>query len=142
VRRRPGTAATFARYLAFQLPGTALAAAVLSALVRWEYLTKSVGLIFFGVWVVGEIAMFPVLRIAYESGENKTGVDPMLGVTTVARDGLDPEGWVQIGAERWRARVADGGAPIAAGATVRVVAVQQLMLVVELAEPDSDRADD
>lgn len=138
--RRSRTAATFARYLAFQLPSTVLAAVVLSALVEWEYLSRNLGLVFFGVWVAGEIAMFPVLRIAYEPGADETGAGQMVGQTTVAPDGLDPEGWVQIGAERWRARTNDGSGSITAGSTVRVVAMEQFTLVVERVE--TDRGDD
>ena len=64
------------------------------------------------------------------------GIDQLPGtVGTVVGDGLKPEGVVRVAAEEWRA-VAAGGAPIAAGAHVRVVAVSGLQLTVEPVEDD------
>lgn len=130
-RRPANTAATFGRYLLFQLPGTVVAALLLATLVRWEQLSLTLGLILFGIWVIGEIAMFPVLRIAYEPDDARGGGTGLEGARGIARGALAPAGWVQIGAERWRAVVADGAAPVAAGTTVRVLEVQGLTLVVE-----------
>jgi membrane-bound ClpP family serine protease len=84
--------------------------------------------------VAVEIALFPVLRIGYETGGQRAGVEAMIGaVGRVSRD-LDPEGFVQLGHERWRALAATGPLPITAGTRVRIREVRHLTLVVEPAD--------
>ena len=129
--RSGSSAAVFARYLLFQLPGCVVAATVLAGLVHWEHLSPTVAYALFGIWVVAEIALFPVFRIGYETGGTRGGAEALIGALGVAQEDLDPEGYVRIGAERWRAVVASGCAPLAAGAEVRVREVKQLTLVVE-----------
>jgi membrane protein implicated in regulation of membrane protease activity len=125
------TAAVFARYLLFQLPGCVVVAALLALLVRVDQLSPHFAYALFGAWVLGEIALFPVLRVGYEPGGKHTGVEAIIGSLAIAENDLDPEGRVRLGPERWRA-VADGDCvPIAAGSEVRVRAVRQLTLVVE-----------
>ena len=132
-------AAVFGRYLLFQLPGCVVAALVLALLVRWGQLSPAIAYALFGIWVLGEIALFPVFRVAYEPGGKHTGVEAIVGKLAIARDDLDPEGSVQLGAERWRAVAAPECAPVAAGTAVRVREVRQLTLVVESAGTAPDR---
>jgi|GEM_PF-2349623 len=127
--RPTSTAATFLRYLVLQLPGFVVAAGVLTWLVRAGHLTAPIGYILLALWVLGEIAMFPVMRVAYEPGTAHTGIEAMVGALGSAETALDPDGFVRVGAERWRA-VAQGGR-IAAGSAVRVDHVRALTLVVE-----------
>jgi membrane protein implicated in regulation of membrane protease activity len=135
VKRRPGgSAAVFARYLLFQLPGCVVAAAVLAGLVHWEHLSPTIAYMLFGIWVLAEIALYPVFRVGYEPGGGRGGAEALVGALGVAQEDLDPEGYVRVGAERWQARVANGRAPVAAGAEVRVREVRQLTLVVEPAD--------
>jgi membrane protein implicated in regulation of membrane protease activity len=129
--RSDSSAAVFARYLLFQLPGCVVAAAVLAGLVHRGHLSPTVAYVLFGIWVVADIALFPVFRIGYETGGTRAGAEALVGAMGVALEDLDPEGYVRIGAERWRAVVAGGCAPVAAGAKVRVREVRQLTLVVE-----------
>ena len=141
MKLRPGSnAAVFARYLLFQLPGCVVAAAVLAGLVHWEHLSPRLAYVLFGIWVLGEIALFPVLRVGYEPGGNRGGAEALVGALGVAQEDLDPEGYVRMGAERWRAVVASECAPVAAGAEVRVRELRQLTLVVEPADATPPRA--
>ncbi len=67
----------------------------------------------------------------------QTGEDDMLGDVGVVRQALDPEGYVFIHGELWRAR-ADGAA-IAEGEQVRVVRIDDgLVLEVRAAEADTE----
>jgi membrane-bound ClpP family serine protease len=129
--QRANTRRVFARYLAFEAPSWALLLVVLVVLVRVWDLSVSAAALVLALWVAKDVALFPVLRIAYEPGGGSGGAENLIGaVGTVSAD-LDPEGWVRIGAERWRARVARPHAPVLTGATVRVVAVEGLLLRVE-----------
>lgn len=125
------TRRVFARYLAFEAPSWALLLVVLVVLVRVWDLSVWVAALVLALWVAKDLALFPVLRIAYEPGGGSGGAENLIGaVGTVSAD-LDPEGWVRIGAERWRARLSRPHGPVLAGATVRVVAVEGLLLRVE-----------
>lgn len=127
--------ALFARYLALQTPGIFAAGVVLLLLVRSEHLSVRAGWALFGLWVLVEVALFPVTRIAYETDGAKDGADAMVGAEGVARDALVPGrvGYVRVGAELWRAVCEDGEA-LPEGTRVRIVSVRNLTLHVVRAE--------
>jgi membrane-bound ClpP family serine protease len=130
--------AIFARYLLMQIPSGFAVALGLWAFVHWGPLTPAIAAVLFCVWVVVEIALFPVLRIGYETGGQQVGAEAMIGaVGTVSRD-LDPEGFVQLGHERWRALAATGPLPITVGTRVRILEIRLLTLVVEPADEAID----
>jgi membrane-bound ClpP family serine protease len=128
---RARTRHVFARYLAFEAPSWLALAAVLWLLVRvWELSTSTAALVL-ALWVLKDLALFPVLRVAYEPSGGSGGAENLLGALGTVSAELAPEGWVRIGAERWRARAAREHAPLAVGAAVRVTAVEGLLLRVE-----------
>lgn len=125
------------RYAVLQLPGFAAAAAVLWLLVYWELLGTGVAGLLLALWVAKDVLMFPVVRVAYEPGPPH-GAEALIGALGTARDALsgDATGYVRVGAELWRARLAAGREqPVAAGDAVRVVGAQGLTLAVERVEP-------
>jgi len=135
----PGTAdptlgRTLLRYVAFQVPGWLLVGAAAGAAVYWLGVPAWIALAGVGLFVVKDALLFPLLRRSYERDGRTHGP---VGEHGVVEDSIDGEGWVRVGAERWRARAADGSAPIERGARVRIVAVHGLTLHVEVA-PDSD----
>jgi membrane protein implicated in regulation of membrane protease activity len=114
------------------------AGVTLTLLVRWNQLTPTLGVVLFGLWVVKDLVMFPVTRIAYETGNAHHGKEAMVGATGVAQGPIAPDatGYVKVGAELWRARSTEGLA-IQAGDAVRVVEVHDLTLHVEPAPADA-----
>ena len=130
MRRR---AAVYVRYLVFQIPGMFMAGVVLALLVQWTELTPPLGWVLFGLWVLKDVAMFPVTRIAYELPHNPHGPEALLGETGVAQDALDGPGagWILVRGELWRARVRPGASPVAKGERVRVVETDGTILVIE-----------
>jgi membrane protein implicated in regulation of membrane protease activity len=141
--RRPSRsdATVIGRYALMQLPSGFLIALVLALLVDHEQISSGFAYALFGLWVVVEIALFPVLRVGYEVGTAHAGAEALLGAVAVAQDDLDPEGNVRLGAERWRA-VAEGIAFVPAGARVRVREVRELTLIVEPVEAGIDAVSD
>ena len=127
------TARVLARYLILQIPGLFAAGGILLLLERWTELTPKLAALLFGLWIVKDLVMFPVTRIAYERGGRPHGADALLGATGVAREGLRPGavGYVRVGPELWRARLAEEEGELPEGARVRVKAVRDLTLVVE-----------
>jgi membrane-bound ClpP family serine protease len=129
---RPAAGRTiFVRYLLMQIPSGFAVAFGLWAFVHWGPLTPAFAAVLFGFWVVVEIAMFPVLRIGYETGGQRSGVESMIGSVGRVCSDLDPEGFVQLGHERWRAVARSGDLPIPAGTHVRICEIRDLTLVVE-----------
>lgn len=84
----------------------------------------------FGLWIVKDLALYPVLRVGYEDMDPEVSAQ-LVGALGSVRSELDPNGWVRVGAELWRARCAQDDAPLPADTTVRVKAVDGLVLVVE-----------
>ncbi|MFI5214974.1 MAG: NfeD family protein [Candidatus Limnocylindria bacterium] len=129
--QRASTRRVFARYLAFEAPSWVLLLVVLVVLVRVWDLSLPLAALVLALWVVKDLALFPVLRIAYEPAGGSGGAENLIGAVGTVSAALDPEGWVRIGAERWRARVASEQAPLPVGAMVRVTKVEGLLLRVE-----------
>lgn len=71
-----------------------------------------------------------LVRLVHQAQRRRpvTGAEGLVGAHGLASSALEPEGWVQVGGERWRA-VADG--PVAAGQAVRVTAVEGLRMRVK-----------
>ena len=128
---RASTRKVFLRYLAFEAPSWVLLAAVLAVLMRVWDLSLGLAALVLGLWIVKDLALFPILRVAYEPAGGSGGAENLIGALGTVSSDLDPEGWVRIGAERWRARVAREHAPVRTGSAVRVTGVAGLELRVE-----------
>ena len=114
-----------------QIPGWILVGGLLALGVRWWGLSQGLALALFAVWLAKDAVLFPFLRVAYEPGGSGGGADALVGARGVASQSLDPRGYVRVGAELWRAEVADGARPIPRGGGVRVRNVRGLTLEVE-----------
>ena len=124
-------ARVFARFLLFQVPGWAAVAIGAEIAMRWLGIPPLWAWGACALWVAKDLALFPLTRRAYERDRPTHGD---VGERGVADGAIDPEGFVHIGPERWRARLAAGAPAIAAGASVRVVAVEGLVLRVAAAD--------
>lgn len=128
----------FARYMAYQIPGTVLAVAVLLVLIHWEQVTPGLAMLLIAVWVLKDLALFPVTRIGYERGGRPHGADALVGAVGSVQEEVcfERDGWVRVGPELWRARLEADGEPVPGGAKVRVLAVHDLTLRVSRLEPE------
>jgi membrane-bound ClpP family serine protease len=117
------------RYTLFQIPDLVLLGLALAIAVHWWELSNTVAYSLFGLWLLKDILMFPVMRVAYEPGAGAH--DRLTGATGIAREVLDPMGYVMIGSELWNAEVVADAEPISAGSAVRVVNLRGLTLLVE-----------
>ena len=125
------------KYALLQVPGAILVAALLGAGVRWWDLDLRVAVGLFALWLLKDVLMFPVLRVAYEDGEGRGGPGDLIGARGIANQVLAPEGYVRVGAELWRARIPSGRESVPIGGAVRVQAVEGLTLVVEPEESET-----
>ena len=120
------------RYSLFQIPDLILMSLALAIAVRWFELPNSVAYSLLALWLLKDILMFPLMRVAYQQGDLKN--DRLTDALGIARETLDPTGYVMVGSELWMAEAVSGAAPISAGAEVRVVRLEGLTLRVEPAE--------
>ena len=108
------------RYLFAQVPGwviVAIGAVVASSYGADPRLAWTIA----AAWVVKDLVAYPFVRRAYERSRSAT--EALVGTVCVVRDPLAPSGWVTIRGEVWRAELAAGAGPIAAGRKVRVESV-------------------
>lgn len=121
---------TFVRYVAFQAAGWVLAAWVAWWLVAKAGLAPWLAALGCALFVIKDFALYPWLRDAYAVSD-PAATALLVGRTGVARERIDPSGYVRVGAELWRAELAPGCAAIDAGARLRVREVRGLTLIVE-----------
>jgi membrane-bound ClpP family serine protease len=87
------------------------------------------------LWVAKDIALFPVLWRAYDWDPSSTSVS-LNGDRGIVVRRIDPEGYIRIRGELWRAKISRGIGPIEKGEWVRVTDVEGLTLHVRpLAAP-------
>jgi len=126
------------RYILFQIPGAFLAATVLVFAVRLLDFSPRLAIALFAMWIAKDALLYPSLRIAYEEG-TPHGAEALVGASGTIVVTLSPEGWVQIGPERWRARLSGDAESLARGAEIRVRDVKGHTLLVEAAEVAGSR---
>ena len=119
---------TVTRYYLFQIPGWVLAAVLVTVLHAWLGLPVWAALTVLGVVMMKDVICYPFLRKAYQL--EASGAAQLVGQRGVARDSLDPAGYVYVHGELWRARIEAGADAIPAGADVRVVQGHRMTLTV------------
>jgi membrane protein implicated in regulation of membrane protease activity len=121
---------TFSKYLLFQIPQWFLLALFLWLLVDRTAIPRWATEAFFAIWVVKDLAIFPWVRRGYEN-DARTGAERLIGGKAVAQERLDPEGYVKINGELWKARAYPANRPIDPDSLVTVRAADGLTLTVE-----------
>jgi membrane protein implicated in regulation of membrane protease activity len=116
-----------AKYVLFQVPGWLIVGGLAYAAHRWLGLHGALAAGALLAFMLKDAVLFPFVRDAY-SVHSRPPADGMLGARAVAEGTLAPEGVVRVGPELWRARLAKGEAPVAAGESVHIVAVEGLTL--------------
>ncbi len=123
------------KYILFQIPGWVAAI----GLAWWA--SSSLGLEKFWaivavvLWIVKDAVLYPFVRAAYSMKPGEGGA-PKKGAIATATENLNPEGYVRVNAELWRARISTGTRVIKPGETVEVQKVDGLTLIVSATDPE------
>ena len=121
---------TLTRYYLFQIPGWMLAGALVAVLHAWLGLPVWAALTVLGVVVMKDVVCYPFLRKAYQL--EASGAARLVGLHGVARDSLDPTGYVYVHGELWRARTEPGAPAIPPGTDVKIVQGHRMTLTVTM----------
>lgn len=116
------------RYVAAQIPGLSAVAGILYLAVRFAWLGPWSAALIFSLFAGFDVLVYLRSRHLFGAAPHN-GVEAMHGRAAIALTSLDPDGFAQLGSERWRARLALGGR-VEAGRPVLVDEVRGLVLIV------------
>ena len=131
MERKNWSARVVLRYALLQIPFTALLIIVLILMRKWIDLPIWFVCGLVALLVIKDIALYPLVWRAYDP-DSPARSNQMEGARGIAIDDLHPTGYVEIGAERWKAEVIGGGPAIRRGQRVRVREIRGLTLLVQL----------
>jgi membrane protein implicated in regulation of membrane protease activity len=120
---------TFQRYMLFQVPGWLIDIVVLAVLIEWWSMPLWAAGLVLGLLVVKDFVLYPFLKVGYETKE-KSGIARLIGEQAVVKQRLDPEGYVLVHGELWKARPAEPGLSFNPGMRVRIEAAEGMALLV------------
>ena len=123
------SAPTLVRYSLLQLPGLVLIGVVLVFIKDWMAWPPWLLWGILAVWIIKDAAMFPLVWRAYDP-ELAATTEALIGAVGVARERLQPTGYIMVHGVLWRAEVTGGTATIEPGNPVRVVKRYRLTLLV------------
>jgi membrane protein implicated in regulation of membrane protease activity len=120
---------TLTRYWLLQIPGWILLIVILAASNEWFGLPAWMGLLIFLLWVVKDALLYPILKRGYESA-TPAGTQRLVSLTGVAKQDLNPEGFVLVNGELWKAVADPADDLIEAGEQVQVKSAEGMLLTV------------
>ncbi len=118
------------RYILFQIPGLIIIVVLLIMSYHWAALPSWLMWILLGIWLVKDIFLYPYLWKVYDP-DTPTENNSMVGLTGMAMERLDPEGYVEVRGEAWKAKTEGTSGIIEKGGKVKVLAEHGLTLVVK-----------
>lgn len=120
---------TLARYWLLQIPGWILLIVALGVGVQRFELPVWMGGLIFSLWVVKDAVLYPILKRGYESAA-PTGTQRLVGMVGITKQDLNPEGYVLVNGEWWKAVADPANDLIQAGEAVRVRSAAGMQLTV------------
>lgn len=125
------------KYLLFQIPGWIIAAAILTALVHWEFFTKGIAVLCFFGWLLKDLLLYPFFRRAYEPGV--TGSARLVGSKGIAEGDLTPRGYIRVRGELWRAVASPADHVLRSGTEVEIIGAERMEVFVRALDSPSER---
>jgi membrane protein implicated in regulation of membrane protease activity len=127
LRAIPGR--VYLKYTLLQIPGKIFLILLLIVARHWIVLPSWLFWCIIGLWGAKDAVLFPFVWRAYDG--NQKGISrSMIGARGVARERLEPSGYIQVGGELWKAEKLEPGPPIKVGDFVRVVKMEGLKLYI------------
>jgi|GEM_PF-504505 membrane protein implicated in regulation of membrane protease activity len=118
------------KYALIQLPWAAVLILVLMVAGEWIEIPSWLIWALSGLWIAIDIVSYPFVWRAYDWGQGE-GCNSMIGFHGIAKDRLDPSGYILVRGELWKARVIEEKAPVEIGQGVVVCGIRGLTLLVQ-----------
>ncbi len=118
------------KYTLYQIPDTALAFLVLWILVEWADVAPWIAGSLAILWILKDILMFPVLWHSF-GGTDASYPLSLVGAEGIVTERCDPNGYVQVRGETWKAESDERGTVIDAGVFIVVTGSRGLTLDVK-----------
>ena len=116
------------RYVLWQLPSWGLVGLILIGLAMSTVLSARTSALIFCLLVAKDLALFPVMRVAYRPSAPASWP---IGQRGRAIEPLEPSGYICVSGELWRAEVRQAGKRVSPGSAVVVRGARGLTLLVE-----------
>ena len=116
------------RYTLLQLPGAGLVLGFLWWLHASASLALWIAVAIFLLWIGKDVALYPVVRRAYES--TPPPLKRLIGLQAHVIHGFDRSGLVRLGSELWQAELVEGSGPVGTKDVVVVESTRGLTLMV------------
>jgi len=126
-----------AKYLLLQLPALLFLILILLLLRHWEVIPRWVFWAVIAAWTAKDVLLFPFVWRAYDP-DAPAADNSLVGARGMARERLDPAGYIRIGGELWRAELEEGEPPVEEGEVVVVREVRGLTLRVVREEDEEE----
>jgi membrane protein implicated in regulation of membrane protease activity len=120
---------TITKYFLIQIPGWIVAAILLFWGWRLTWVPAQWALGIFAVWVAKDYIIYPLVRIGYEMN-TKTVIEHLIGQRGIAKEILNPKGYVEVRGELWQAEIGTGKEAIPSGRSIIVTTVRGSRLIV------------
>jgi membrane-bound ClpP family serine protease len=117
------------RYILFQIPSLVLLAVILWTVQRYVDFPQWFFWGFMLLWVAKDAILFPFVWRAYDRRQERS-LQKMIGKKGVAKERLDPSGYIFIHGELWKAEVVEGSPPVEKGESVWVEGIRGRVLLV------------
>lgn len=117
------------RYTLFQIPSLALLAVILFVVRRYIDLPQWFFWGFMLLWMAKDAILFPFVWRTYDRSQEGS-LQKMIGKKGVAKERLDPSGYIQVHGELWKAELMEGAPPVEEGEPVRVEGIRGRVLLV------------
>lgn len=118
------------KYILVQLLEIAVFVLLLMLVGQWIHIPLWLKWGLIGLCVAKEIISYPLVWRSYDWGYREEN-NPMMGLSGIAKDRLDPYGYIIVRGELWKAKVAETGLTIEKDANVLVRGIKGLTLLVE-----------
>ena len=129
------------KYTLLQIPGLIALILILLLVKRWANLSPWLIAGIIALWVAKDTVLFPFVWRAYDTIRPGDALN-MIGARGIARERLNPSGYVFVRGELWKAEVLEGDPPINEGASLRVRDMHGLKLTVEEERTGREAAQD
>jgi membrane protein implicated in regulation of membrane protease activity len=138
-KQRPGTGEPLsqqritrrvvAKYALLQLPALIFLVLILLGLRQWLAIPPWLFWTVVAAWAAKDALLFPLVWRAYDP-DAPHPANPLTGARGVARERLDPSGYIRVRGELWRAELEEEEPAVEKGETVLVREVRGLTLLV------------